>query len=258
MGFVSAASTPLFSIRYSAFLGAMYLQDQASIDALKATKAALGEDVVKKGFTGNSGNSASAQALASLRKAGVQFGRMNGKLTGVRLIERDVQGRKAPYLSLTVTDESGKYNLSVSAAQRGAQMLIRKLANAAPGQQTEIGIFATYGQREGADRAYAEHGATVTQASVEVKGIDPRMSLAPAVDAAVEALKAAGVDDKETIAKRRSAVETNFHVELVKNIQQKFEAFYADREQSMDEHAPVTPATNAPQGFDDLDDEVPF
>ncbi len=234
MGFVSASSAPLFSIRYSAFLGALYLHDQASIDAIKAVKAALGEDVVKRGFQGSSENSPSANALSALRRAGVKFGRMKGALTGVRLIEREVGGRKSPYLSVTVTDDAGKYNLSVSVSQRGVQMLIRKLANAQPGAESEIGLFATYGQREGADRAYAEHGATLAQSGSEVKGIDPREALAPAVNAAIEALKGAGVDDKDTIAKRRSSVETNFHVELVKTIQQKFERFYAEREQSMD------------------------
>ena len=246
MGFVSTSSAPLFNIRYSAFLGDMFMLNDASEAAIKAVKAEIGEDEVKKGFSGNTGSS--AKAKAALRKDGVLFGRMNGALTGVRLIERDVQGRKTPYLSLTVTDDDGKYNLSVSAAQRGAQMLIRKLANAQIGQQTEIGLFATYGQREGADRAYAEHGATLKQSGVEVKGTDPKETLSPAVNAAVEALKAAGVDDKETISRRRAAVELKFHVELLENIEASFKAFYADREQSMDDHVPGA----------DADDDIPL
>jgi hypothetical protein len=236
MGFVSTSSAPLFNIRYSAFLGDLFLLNDASEAAIKAVKAKIGEDEVKKGFTGNAG--ISGKAKTDLRKEGVLFGRMNGALTGVRLIERDVQGRKTPYLSLTVTDDDGKYNLSVSVAQRGAQMLIRKLANAKISQQAEIGLFATYGQREGAERAYAEHGATLKQQGVEVKGIDPQEKLSPAVNAAVEALKAAGVDDKETISRRRAAVELQFHVSLLQDIEAKFKAFYAEREQSMDDHVP--------------------
>jgi len=256
MGFVSTSSAPLFNIRYSAFLGDMFMLNDASEAAIKAVKAEIGEDEVKKGFSGNTGSS--AKAKAALRKNGVLFGRMNGALTGVRLIERDVQGRKTPYLSLTVTDDDGKYNLSVSAAQRGAQMLIRKLANAQIGQQTEIGLFATYGQREGADRAYAEHGATLKQFGVEVKGTDPKEKLSPAVNAAVEALKAAGVDDKETISRRRAAVELQFHVALLQDIEGKFKAFYADREQRMDDIAPAPAPLPSGGGFDDMDDDHPF
>lgn len=256
MGFVTASTSPLFNIRYSAFLGAMYLLTEESANAIKAVKAEIGEEQVKKGFTGNTG--ATAKARNALRNEGVQFGRMNGAVTGVRLIERDVQGRKTSYLSLTVSDEDGKNNLSIAVAARGAQMLIRKLANVQIGQQAEIGLFATYGQREGAERAYAEHGATLKQNGVEVKGIDPKENLSPAVNAAVEALKAAGVDDKETISRRRAAVELNFHVELLQNIEAKFKLFYAEREQRMDDHAPAPTPSPSGNGFDDMDDDIPF
>jgi hypothetical protein len=238
MGFVSANSAPLFSIRYSAFLGAMYLLNEDSAAAIKAVKAEIGEDEVKKGFTGNTG--ATAKARDTLRNVGVKF----------------VQGRKTPYLSLTVSDDDGKYNLSVSVAGRGTQMLIRKLANAKIGEQTEIGLFATYGQREGADRAYAEHGATLKQSNAEVKGIDPKESLSPTVEAAVEALKAAGVDDKETISRRRAAVELQFHVSLLQDIESKFKTFYAEREQRMDDAAPASnPSTDE---FNEHMDDVPY
>lgn len=256
MGFVSANSAPLFSIRYSAFLGAMYLLNEDSAAAIKAVKAEIGEDEVKKGFTGNTG--ATAKARDTLRNAGVQFGRMHGALTGVRLIERDVQGRKTPYLSLTVSDDDGKYNLSVAVAARGTQMLIRKLANAKIGEQTEIGLFATYGQREGADRAYAEHGATLKQFNAEVKGIDPKETLSPTVNAAVEALKAAGVDDKETISRRRAAVELQFHVSLLQDIESKFKTFYAEREHRLDDDTPAPNSMPAGTGFDDMDDDIPL
>ena len=49
-------------------------------------------------------------------------------------------------------------------------------------------MFATYGQREGASRAYADHGASLKQANTEVKSLDPKESLAPRVEAAMKAL----------------------------------------------------------------------
>lgn len=255
MGFnVNSNQSNLFNVRYSAFLGALYLSNDKAVEAIKNVKAAIGEDEVKKGFQGNSGDSTSAKALRDLKSQGVLFGNMIGNLTGVRLLERDVQGRKTPYLSVTVTDDDGKYNLSVAVAQRAAQMLIRKLANAQPGITTEVGLFATYGKKDGADRAYAEHGASLKQ-GVEVRGIDPKEVLVPSVEAAMTKLADAGVDDKETKSRRRAAVELEFHVDLLKKIQSNFDSFYKERELPKDD---VPAADPVPSGFDDMDDSIPF
>lgn len=256
MAFVSGNQTPFHAIRYSAFLGAMYLQSPEATAAIQEVKAVIGEDTVKKGFQGTSSSSASGKALTDLRAKGVRFGKMIGSLTGVRFIERESQGRKTPYLSVTVSDDEGKYNLSVAATQRGAQMLIRKLLNAMPGSQTELSIFATYGKREGADRAYAEHGSSVKQNGIEVQGINPRDALGPVIDAAMKALETAGVDDKETKFRRRSALELEYHLNLLKQVQAKFEQFYSDREQHMDDHAPV-PSEDQPLGQPEEDD-IPY
>lgn len=231
MGFnASNTQANLFSVRYSAFLGALYLATPEAEEHIKAVKAAIGGDEVKKGFQGNSGDTPSAKALRELRSKGVLFGNMTGRLTGVRLLERDVNGRPMPYLSVTVTDDDGKYNLSISASQRASQMLIRKLANATPGVLSEVGLFATFSKREGADRAYADHGASFLQNGVQVRGIDPSVALVPAVETAMAKLKDAGIDDKDTVNRRRAAVELDFHVNLLKEIQAKFEAYYKERE----------------------------
>ncbi len=259
MGFESNNQSPLFGIRYSSFLGLMYLNDDIAIDAIKAEKALIGEDDVKKGFTGRNG--LSGQAANALRSKGVKFGRMIGKLTGVRLIERDIQGRKTPYLSLTVSDTDGKFNLSASIhGQRGVQMLIRKLVNAQIGVETEVSLFATFGQREGADRAYAEHGASLKQDDHEVVGIAPSSVLVGRVEQAMKQLDDAGIekDDKETRSRRRASVETLYHVELVQQIQNSYEAFYKDREQTMDEQAPAAPVSNPNEVLDEETDDIPF
>jgi len=231
MAFGKTNSTKLFNIRYSAFLGSMYLDNAQTSAEIDKIKAQVGEVEWKKGFTGSTGNGASAQALQALTDAGVQFGNMNGTLTGVRLIEREVQGRKTLYLSLTVTEKSEKYNLSVAINQPGVQMLIRKLANAQIGVPTAVSLFATYGQREGAPRAFADHGASLKQNGQEVKGIDPAQVLAPTIDRALTVLKEAGVDDKETLNKRRATVELNFHIDLLKSIESKFAEFYSQRDE---------------------------
>lgn len=252
MGFnASANQSNLHSVRYSAFLGALYLATQAAEEHIKAVKAAIGEDEVKKGFQGNSGDSTSAKALRELRSKGVLFGNMTGRLTGVRLLERDVNGRPTPYLSVTVTDEDGKYNLSVAATQRASQMLIRKLANATPELVSEIGLFGTYGKREGADRAFADHGASFLQEGKQVRGIDPKEILVPSVETAMAKLKEAGVDDKETFNRRRAAVELEFHVDLLKKIQAKFDAYYKARELPPEDN-------NVPPGALPDEDDHPY
>jgi len=118
-------------------------------------------------------------------------------------------------------------------------------------------MFATYGQKEGAARAYANHGATVRQHDKEVLGINPKDSLVPQVNAAIEALKNAGVDDPETIGKRRQAVELQFHLGLMTEVEQKFSDFYATREIPANGHE----ASGMDDGqFDGLppDDDIPF
>ena len=235
MGFTQHTSNaPLFNIRYSAFLGSLFLSNEASIAAISAVKAEIGEDTVKKGYQGN--NSESSKAVAKLRDQGVLFGRMTGRLTGVRKIERSVNGRATQYLSVTLSDDAGKYNLSIPVSDRAAQMLVRKLANAKPELYTELNMFATYGQREGADRAYAEHGASLKQGEqpVEVAGVNPRDVLVPLIDTAMAALSSAGIEesDKDTRGKRRASITTQFHVELIEGIQKSFDEYYAAREQS--------------------------
>lgn len=242
MGFnQSASSTALFPVRFSSFLGSMFLATQEAEEAVKAVKAELGEDAVKQGFQGIGENTSSGKARKQLLAKGVKFGEMHGRLTGVRLLERESQGRKYPYLSVTVTDADGKYNLSVSLDDRGAQMLARKLVNASPEAVTDIAVFSNYGQKPGAARAYAEQGASLKQDGQQVAGVDPRIDLNPQITAAMEALTAAGipVEDKDVRGKRRDALTLEFHVGLVKKSQETFDAYYKARDmQQPDAPAP--------------------
>jgi len=231
MGFNTSNNTgKLFNVRYSAFLGGLYLLTNESQAAIKAVKDGLGEEAVKTGFTGSQGSGASAQALAKLKEQGIAIGgNLKGRLSGVRLVDRDVNGQKMSYVSVTVSDESGeKTNLSVELTQQGAQMMVRKLFNAAPDQQTAISVFATYAKKEGSERAYANHVASVKQSDAEIKGVDPLEVLKPTVDAAMQKLTDAGVpaDDTKTRSNRRSQITLEYHLDLLKQTQENFKAFY--------------------------------
>lgn len=225
-------TTHTTNVRYSAFLGMLYVFTPENELLINEAKALVGEAEVKKGYQGYKGDSSSAKSLGFLRDKGITPIKVSGTLTSARVIEREVDGRKTSYLNVGLRDDDGRYYLSVELGQSAAQMLARKLANADVGVDTEISLFATYGQREGASRAYADHGASLIQHGFQIKSIDPRESLVPKVNAALNALELAGVskDDKETFAKRRAKVELEFHRELLEAVNEKFNDFYARME----------------------------
>jgi hypothetical protein len=78
--------------------------------------------------------------------------------------------------------------------------------------------------------------------------------LVPQVNAATKALKDAGVDDKETIGKRRQAVELQFHLGLMTEVEKKFSDFYATREIPANGHEAGTDEVP----FADDSDDIPF
>ncbi len=213
---------------------------------------------MKKGFQGSSGDSPSAKALALLRAQGIKQINIDGRLSSTRVIERDIEGRKTPYLNVRLRDADGVYNLSISLAQRCAQMLARKLYNADPGVETVIKLFGTFTTKPGATRGYADHGASLKQDGHEVVGVNPMDELSPRVNTALDMLKEAGVDDAETLAKRRSKIEVDFHNELMSKVAVKFTEYYASREQADPTGLPdVDESLEGLPAFADLD-EVPF
>ncbi|MDH4275843.1 MAG: hypothetical protein OEW08_12475 [Gammaproteobacteria bacterium] len=247
-------STSVLNVRYSAFLGMMYVADPETEVLIEQAKALVGEVEVKKGYTGSKGDSSTAKALKFLRDAGCNpIKNISGILTSAKMIERELQtSRKSLYLTIGLRDEDTKLWLSIDASQPGAKMLARKLATVEPGVATEISLFATYDQRPGAARAYGNHGASVKQHGKEVEGIDPKALLSPRIEAAISALVAAGIPktDTETHSRRKSSVELAFHIELMQGVEKKFAEHYAAREQPMEHPS----ASDMPPHFADYED----
>ena len=227
---------PVTNLRYSAFLGMLYVSNDASEALIREAKAVVGESEVKKGFTGNVGETPSAKACAFLREKGVLSCNVTGYLSSARVVDKSVDGRPTPYLQIGLRDDTGRYYISVDLSQPAAQMAARKLANAEPGQFSQIELFATYTQKEGASRAFANHSCTFKQNGAEVVSVNPKDALVPRVESALQALEAAGIspDDRETYAKRRAKVTLDFHRELMDVVNQKFNDFYDKRELSSD------------------------
>ena len=240
------------NLRYSAFLGMLYVSTPETEAAIKAVKNEVGgESEVKKGYSGNVGNTPSAKAIAKLREQGITSVSVNGILTSARVVSREIDGRPTPYLNVGLKDDEGRFYISVELGQSAAQMLARKLTNAAPGVPTEISMFATYGSKQGAPRAYADHGASLKQNGVEVKGVNPALTLKPLVNEAIVALEKAGItkaSDKDTFNRRRSSIEIDFHVDLMNQVNEMFTAHYAQTEQMEDsqDHGASAPDQKEP------------
>ena len=233
MGFnQSQSNAPVFNVRYSSFLGMLYLSNKDTEATITEVKNQIGEADVKKGYQGYKGDTPSARALKMLEQKGIRGGDLSGTLTSAWIVEREISGgKKAPYLNLGFKCDDGKYFLSVAADHSGAQLVIRKLVNASPDVFTELKMFGTFKAKPGATQAYGEHGASLRQAEAEVPGIDPAAELKARVETAINALKSAGVDDKEILSKQRDRVTLDFHLELMQGIQQKFKDFYDARQQ---------------------------
>lgn len=230
MAIQTKSNQSVFNIRYSAFLGMLYLSTTETESFINEAKALVGEEEAKKGFKGSHGDTASAKALNFLRQKGVTAINVSGTLTSAKIIDRDVDGRPTPYLNVGLKEGEERYFLSVNLSQDAAQMLVRKLVNAEIGLYTELNLFATYGKREGADRAYADHGASLRQRDNEVTSLSPKAQLAPRIEADKQKLLAAGITDKETLATRRAKIELDYHVELMTAVTAKVDAYYASKE----------------------------
>lgn len=251
------SNSSAINLGYSAFLGMMYVSTPESEAAVEAAKAHVGNDEVKKGYTGKSG--ATAKAREFLKGKGVDPVSITGKLVhaNLRLTEKD--GRKFAYANVCVKDSDGLYCVSIPAGHESAQLLTRKLANAKIGEETTIGVFATMEKSENpayADRSFAKHIAMVKQGGEEVVGVSPA-PIAPMVDEAIAKLKASGMDDPEVISATRKKMAANFHYALWQDIEGKVAAYKASRGEDVPAASSPMPASGVGPEMD-FDDSVPF
>lgn len=211
-------------VRYSSFLGMLYIATSETESAIKEAKALVGgDDAVKKGYTGYKGDSPSAKARAFLAEKGVMPVKIEDcALTSVKCVDVDIEGKKEPYLSVGFTDEEGRYVVSLALAHPAAQLLVRKLANAKPKANSELSMYANYEKSEKDGNYYAEHKVFLVQNGDQVKGVDPKTTFAPAVDAALQVLRENKIDDKKVLAARRAGVVIEYHVNLLKEIEARF------------------------------------
>lgn len=240
MGIVTQAATggTVFNVRFSAFLGMLYVSNPDTEAAIATVKASIGEDVVKAGFVGTSPDSASGRARAELKDVGIVPVALAGELRTVRLTTRSsAAGVERQYLTVGVRDSDGRYFLSVDVASKATQMLVRKLINCQPGIETSVSMFSTYGTKPGKDRAYADPGVSVKQDGAEVKGVAID-ELVKRREDALNALKKIPGIAKEALRQQAQAVELAYHLELIKGVEANFASFY-DTSPATDEASAV-------------------
>jgi len=256
-----AAQGPSLNLRYSAFLGFMYVGTQENEAAVAEAKALVGDVEVRKGYTGRTGSTLKAQNF--LREKGITATQVSGRLNSAYIRDVDTTSGTVPYLNVGLSDKDGRYYVSAPVSLSGVQMLIRKLVNAVPGEDVDLNLFATYDKSTNplyAGRMFASHGASLIQDGAQVPGADVS-GLQKAVEVQVNALKDAGVTDTTIINAARGKCAVNYHLELMKTVTEKFSKYWEENqaEGAEAEAAQAAPAPATTGGsFDDFEDDIPF
>lgn len=257
-----STAAPVLYLHYSSFLGLMYVSNPASEALISEAKIeAGGEAEVKKGYTGRAG--ATAKAVAFLRSKGLFAANVIGRLDSVTVRDVPIAGGSSPYINVALSDEEGQYVISAPLSSGGVQMLVRKLANAEMGIETEINLFAKYDVSPNplyAGRSFANHGASLIQKGIQVPVV-ASTELVALVDRQVQALKDAGITDNSIVIPARNKATTQFHLDLLASLNAK--AGVVPAPAVVAEVAPsVIPAPGVVfQTYDineDLSNEIPF
>lgn len=244
------------NVSFNAILGCMFLGSDAA-----AVNAVVGKAPAGQSFSGNTGFTADARK--ELKAQGVTLldgGNVSGILRDakLRIVEKD--GKKYPYLNVRLQDGAETIFISLGLGSQGAQVLARKLVNAEPGVETQISVFSTLNQREGQERAYAETNASLKQNGAEVPAQPAKDSFVPLVNAAIEKLKAAGIDDNQVLGQKRRSVATQWHAELLETtVGPKFAAAKPAKPATTEAEPETEVNTSSPDvDFNDDSDIIPF
>jgi len=215
------------NMRYSAFLGIMYPATTEYNNAVDAAKALVGDAAVKAGFTGKTGDSATARAIDSIAKLKLSTENpVSGRLTSVSIRMKGVAGKEQPYLQIGLRDDEKRVRYMLSLPTTGASIptLVRKLAACQPDQATKISMFALY-EKGNDGRMYGNHYVSVSQNGAKVAGLGLD-DLIERQKNSVAALKAIKMDSKDLVKKAKEQAVADYVAEQVKAIEERFTAHY--------------------------------
>ena len=226
----NSGSSKSINLRYNSVVGAILISEDKTSNAIKAITAKVGADEMKKGYSTAPG-SQTAIAKQMLAEADVKtYEHISGTLVSAYAkVEKNEKGDEYTYVKVHLKDEIGtSFRLSMPIENAATQMIARKLLNAEPGKEIIVAPFATYLQREGNDRPYADHGASVKQNGEEV----PAGYVAEFHDARVNtgpALIAAGIADKKTIAAAINGKIIALTFKAMEETSERFKQYYEAR-----------------------------
>lgn len=133
------------------------VNDSATVDALTAAKAEVGDAVWKQGHT----KETEQVARAHLKAHGAETKQeIKGRLAGVDLAETTANGEKMQKLRVRLDDGDQRTVLSADLHSEFAQRLVAKLDTAIekhPGEMLTVGAFAEQVERNG--KSYVNHVA---------------------------------------------------------------------------------------------------
>ncbi len=213
---------------YVPLLGGLFPSDKVTQEAIKAARASVGA-IQTSTFEGDRGESKSAQALKILAEKGITPVRLDGTLTGATHYAKDLGDGKPPLdkVIAELTDGDQKLVIATPLGNDAALALVRKLAHATPGEHVTVNLFATYD--EGQDgRMYTNHGCSLRRVvdgkSEEIKSEAENKRAREIEKAAREAMKAAGINDREVISKAVRNKGVEFGKEILVEVKARFKS----------------------------------
>jgi hypothetical protein len=211
-------------ILYSTIIGGFYEQSEALDQALAAAKKIVGEDVWKKGYSAKEPKGATAAAKEQIELAKIHPAEIKGELDYIKFTEnKDQSGNLYPKLRIGMRNSEGK-NLLLSLDLKGdvAQRLLVKLYKAKQGDYLTIVAWPT--QVTKADRVFVNHAVSVKDSQGVEIPVNPTFSteLKQKTEALETSLRAAGVEDKDIIAKAKTKKRMTEHKDLLLKMEAEF------------------------------------
>lgn len=221
------------------------VNDEVTEKALSQAKIDMGESDWKKGYSQASRD----KTRAILKEYGVQpETEISGKLSNIAFAETQSGKQTLKKLRVTLENDSGKTILSADLNKEFTQRLIAKLETAEKGQQVTIGSFAKVKERDG--RTFVDHVATLKNAEgQDIPAVAGRFREAQDIaNAAVEPLKAAGIDSQEVFTKTASAAREKYFEGVLKSLAEKYPEVAAEQKTQKQDYPRLDAHLKEPDG----------
>ncbi len=192
--------------------------------ALAAAREQLGEDTWTSGYS----ERASITVRSHLKKAEVPVvTKITGALKSIACAEtKDAKGNVYRKVRVEIQEDGKEQSaiLTMEPREEFAQRLLAKLEAVGVGEIVTIGAFPEVVERNG--RTFANHIATLKDRDGnEIKPTKDHFRQAnDAVQAALGALKAAGIEDRQVINKARSSSKADYFWKLAKSLETEQQA----------------------------------